>query len=57
MIDIIPYFQDNQVLLFYIFGFVSIIPTLIWITFFTKKDGNGLGIVGYYLIKWLRRLR
>jgi hypothetical protein len=39
-------------------NFISIIPLMLYITFFDKKDdGHWLGWIGQLLIKGLRRLR
>lgn len=51
------FFSDYQTNLFYIFGFISVLPTLIYVAFKRPDDnGSGGGFVGYYLVKLLRKL-
>ena len=51
-----PLFYKENILLV-VFAFISLLPTLLYVAFKTKDDGSAGGIVGYYLIKWIRWLR
>jgi hypothetical protein len=53
------YFDWQQTLLFYLLGFISILPLLIYVTFFekSKKPESYFGIIGYKIIRWLRRFK
>lgn len=52
------YFNQNLALRIYVFGFISILPTLLYVAFKRLEDnGSGGGFIGYYLVKLLRKLR
>ena len=52
------YFNIYQSKLFYLFGFISVLPTIIYLAITEKReDGMGMGFVDYYLTKLIRRLR
>lgn len=52
------YFNRDLALRLYIFGFMSVLPTLLYVAFKKPKDnGNAGGFLGYYLIKLLRKLK
>lgn len=51
------FFNDHLTNMMYIFGFISVLPTLLYVAFKRKDNGSAGGIVGYYLTKLLRKLR
>lgn len=53
------YFNPEIARNMYIFGFISILPMLIYVIFFEKnnKPESYFGVIGYKLIKFLRLLK
>ena len=53
------YFSWEQTGLFYLLGFISILPLLIYVVFFEKsrKPESYFGIISYKVIKLLKRIQ